>query len=82
MSVPVSVWARLGLAAGVACLGALLVDTDGLLAAASEDRLVGDSLMNEFVHLNLRTHQLIAENPSLRLREHEALRKLGATASR
>ena len=88
--------------------GDLLVDSDGLLAAASEHGLVGDSLINEFVHPNLRAHQLIAagieqtlreagiprpaaewraqtwvdpspeqlvaENPSLRVREHEAIR--------
>jgi tetratricopeptide (TPR) repeat protein len=88
--------------------GALLVDTDALLTAAAEHGLVGDSLINEFVHPNLRAHQLIAagieqtlreagiprpaaewraqtwvdpapeqlvaENPSLRAREHEAIR--------
>ena len=88
--------------------GALLVDTDALLASASEHGLVGDDLINEFVHPNLRAHQLIAaeiertlrdagvprpasgwrpvdlvdpppeqlvaENPSLRVREHEAIR--------
>ena len=88
--------------------GALLVDSDGLLAAASEHGLVGDALVNEFVHPNLRAHeliaagieqtlreagiprpaaewraqtwvdpspeQLVAENPSLRAREHEAIR--------
>jgi len=88
--------------------GALVVDTDALLASASEHGLVGDDLINEFVHPNLRAHQLIAmeiekvlrgagiprpapewgalewvdpppeqlvaENPSLRVREHEAIR--------
>jgi tetratricopeptide (TPR) repeat protein len=88
--------------------GALLVDSDDLLASASEHGLVGDPLINEFVHPNLRAHQLIAaeiektlreagiprpaaewraqtwvdpspeqlvaENPSLRVREHEAIR--------
>ena len=88
--------------------GALVVDTDALLESASEHGLVGDDLINEFVHPNLRAHQLIAEeiervlrgagiprpendwrtlewvdpppaqlvaeNPSLRVREHEAIR--------
>jgi lysophospholipase L1-like esterase len=88
--------------------GSLVVDTDGLLAAASDQGLVGDALINEFAHPNLRAHQLIAaeiertlrgagiprpasewraaewtdpapeqlvaENPSLRVREHEAIR--------
>jgi len=88
--------------------GALVADTDALLASASEHGLVGDALINEFAHPNLRAHQLIAgeiekvlrgagiprpasewraaqwvdppperlvaENPSLRVREHEAIR--------
>jgi hypothetical protein len=40
--------------------GALVVDSDALLASASEHGLVGDDLINEFVHPNLRAHQLIA----------------------
>ncbi len=96
--------------------GALVVDTDGLLESASEHGLVGDDLINEFVHPNLRAHQLIAaeiastlrsagiprpasewrgldgvdpppeqlvaENPSLRVREHEAVRFACAVARR
>jgi tetratricopeptide (TPR) repeat protein len=88
--------------------GAPVVDTDALLVSASNHGLVGDDLINEFVHPNLRAHQLIAaeiesvlrdsgiprpagewragawvdpspaqllaENPSLRAREHEAIR--------
>lgn len=88
--------------------GALLVDTDAALAAASEHGLVGDDLINEFLHPNLLAHQriaaeiaetlrnagiprpagewrtgawvdpppaqLVAENPSLRAREHESIR--------
>ena len=96
--------------------GALLVDVDGLLTSASEHGLVGDALINEFVHPNLRAHQLIAaeiertlrdagiprpasewhptawvdpppeqliaENPSLRVREHQAIRFTCAVARR
>jgi tetratricopeptide (TPR) repeat protein len=88
--------------------GALVVDTDAVLTSASEHGLVGDDLINEFVHPNLRAHQLIAleiekvmrgagiprpasewrtpewvdpspaqlmaENPSLRVRELKAIR--------
>lgn len=86
--------------------GALLADADAALAAASEHGLVGDDLIVEFVHPNLRAQQLIAaelervlrdaglprlahewldagwvdpapeelvaKDPSLRVREHEA----------
>jgi lysophospholipase L1-like esterase len=96
--------------------GALVVDTDALLASASEHGLVGDDLIVEFVHPNLRAHQLIAaeiervlrgagiprpasdwrtpmwvdpspeqlvaENPSLRVREHESIRLVCLVARR
>jgi lysophospholipase L1-like esterase len=96
--------------------GALLVDTDAALVAASEHGLVGDDLFIEFVHPNLRAHQviareiasalrdagiprpspawrdvndveysteeLVARDPSLRVREHEAIRFTCAVARR
>jgi lysophospholipase L1-like esterase len=49
--------------------GALWVDTDALFASESEHGLVGDGLINEFVHPNLRAHQLIAAEIERRLRE-------------
>jgi lysophospholipase L1-like esterase len=40
--------------------GALLVDAEAALAAASDHGLVGDDLINEFLHPNLLAHQRIA----------------------
>jgi tetratricopeptide (TPR) repeat protein len=49
--------------------GALLVDVDAALEAESEHGLVGDSLVLEFVHPNLRAHQVIARVLAEALRE-------------
>lgn len=40
--------------------GALLVDVDGVLTRASPGGLVGDDLFVDFVHPNIRAHQMIA----------------------
>jgi lysophospholipase L1-like esterase len=40
--------------------GALLVDVDAALTAASADGLVGDDLFADWVHPNIRAHQAIA----------------------
>lgn len=49
--------------------GAVLVDVAAQLARESGDRLVGDDLFDDFVHPNLRGHQLIGKAAFEALRE-------------
>jgi len=48
--------------------GALFIDLDPVLEEASGARLVGDDLFSDFVHPNIRAHQLIAERIAEELR--------------
>jgi lysophospholipase L1-like esterase len=50
-------------------VGGLLVDVDGALVAAAQHGLPGDGLFVDFVHPNLRGHQLIASTVVAALRE-------------
>lgn len=57
--------------------GSLVVDADAVLAAASPHGITGEGLFSDFVHPNLRAHQLIAAELARVLRETGVPRPAG-----